>query len=126
VSVLLDTQAFLWWVTDDPRLSRPALKTIAGESCLLSAASCWEMAIKASLGKLEIPRPVDRFLQEQLEMNGFALLQISLEHVAAVADLPFHHRDPFDRLIAAQALEEKMAVVSSDPVFKKYRVKRIW
>jgi PIN domain nuclease of toxin-antitoxin system len=126
VSVLLDTQAFLWWVTDDPKLSRRALRTIAREPCLVSAASCWEMAIKASLGKLEIPRPVDRFLQEQLEVNGFALLPISLAHVAAVADLPFHHRDPFDRLIAAQALEEEMAVVSSDPVFRKYRVKRIW
>jgi PIN domain nuclease of toxin-antitoxin system len=126
VAVLLDTQAFLWWVTDDPKLSRRARRTIADERCLLSAASCWEMAIKASLGKLEMPRPVDRFLQEQLEVNGFALLQISLGHVAAVADLPFHHRDPFDRLIAAQALEEEMAVVSSDPVFRKYRVKRIW
>jgi PIN domain nuclease of toxin-antitoxin system len=126
VTVLLDTQAFLWWVTDDQRLSRRALRTIAHERCLLSAASCWEMAIKASLGKLEIPRPVDRFLQEQLEVNGFSLLQMSLSHVAAVADLPFHHRDPFDRLIAAQALEEEMAVVSSDPVFRKYRVKRIW
>ena len=126
MSVLLDTQAFLWWVTDDSRLSRRALRTIADERCLLSAASCWEMAIKASLGKLEIPRPVDRFLQEQLEVNGFGLLQISLRHAAAVADLPFHHRDPFDRLIAAQALEEEMAVVSSDPVFRKYRVKRIW
>ena len=126
MAVLLDTQAFLWWVTDDPRLSRRARRTIADERCLLSAASCWEMAIKARLGKLDLPRPVDRFLQEQLEVNGFALLQISLGHVAAVTDLPFHHRDPFDRLIAAQALEEEMAVVSSDPVFRKYRVKRIW
>ena len=126
MAVLLDTQSFLWWVTDDPKLSKRARRTIADERCLLSVASCWEMAIKASLGKLEIPRPVDRFLQEQLEVNGFALLQISLGHVAAVTDLPFHHRDPFDRLIAAQALEEEMAVVSSDPVFRKYRVKRIW
>jgi PIN domain nuclease of toxin-antitoxin system len=126
VSVLLDTQAFLWWVSDDPKLSRRARSAIAGEPCFLSAASCWEMAIKASLGRLELPRPVDRFLQEQLEVNGFALLQISLRHVAAVADLPFHHRDPFDRLIAAQALEEELPVVSSDPVFRKYRVKRIW
>jgi PIN domain nuclease of toxin-antitoxin system len=125
VSVLLDTQAFLWWVTDDPKLSRRALRTIAREPCLVSAASCWEMAIKASLGKLEIPRPVDRFLQEQLEVNGFALLPISLAHVAAVAVLPFHHRDAFDRLIAAQALVEEMAVVSSDPVVRTYRVKRI-
>ena len=126
MSVLLDTQAFLWWVSDDDRLTRPARKTIASARCFLSSASCWEMAIKASLGKLDVPRPLSRFLQEQLEVNGFALLPISLEHVSAVADLPFHHRDPFDRLIVAQAIEEEFAVVSSDSIFKTYGVKRIW
>ena len=75
---------------------------------------------------MTVPRPIDRFIQEQLEVNGFGLLPISLEHTAAVADLPFHHRDPFDRLVAAQALHESIAVVSSDPVFAKYGVKRVW
>ena len=126
MSLLLDTQAFLWWVGDDPRLSRRARVAIAGQPCLLSVASCWEMSIKVSLGKLDVPRPVDRFLQEQLEVNGFSLLPISLEHAAAVADLPFHHRDPFDRLIAAQARRDELAVVSSDPVFGRYGVKRVW
>jgi PIN domain nuclease of toxin-antitoxin system len=79
-----------------------------------------------SLGKLDMPQPLDRFLQEQLEINGFAMLPISLEHATAVSRLAFHHRDPFDRILAAQALEEEIPVVSSDPVFKAYGIKRIW
>jgi PIN domain nuclease of toxin-antitoxin system len=123
---LLDTQAFLWWVTDDPRLSKRASRAIAGSACLLSVASCWEMAIKVSLGKLTLPGAVDRFVQAQLEVNGFRLLAVSLEHVGGAAALPFHHRDPFDRLLAAQALAEDVSLVSADPVFPRYGVKRVW
>ena len=126
MAVLLDTQAFLWWVADDPRLSKHAARAIAATECLLSVASCWEMAIKASLGKLTLPGAVDRFVQEQLEVNGFNLIAISLEHVSGVAGLPFHHRDPFDRLLAAQALAEELSVVSADPVFRRYGVTRVW
>ena len=126
MAVLLDTQAFLWWVTDDRRLTKRAAHSIAGSDCLLSVASCWEMAIKVSLGKLKLPGPVDRFVQAQLEVNGFNLLSVSLEHIAGVAGLPFHHRDPFDRLLVVQALNEELAVVSSDGVFGKYGVKRVW
>ncbi|MDQ3170404.1 MAG: type II toxin-antitoxin system VapC family toxin [Acidobacteriota bacterium] len=126
MSVLLDTQAFLWWVTDDPKLTPRARRAIVAQRCLLSIASCWEMAIKTGLGKLDMPRPVDRFLQEQLEVNGFELLPISLEHASAVADLPFHHRDPFDRLIVAQARRDELPIVSSDPIFRRYGVKRVW
>lgn len=124
--ILFDTQAFLWWVTDDRRLSKRARTAIAATPCVLSVASCWEMAIKSSLGKLTLPRSVDGFVQEQLELNGFQLLPISLEAVAGVADLPFHHRDPFDRLLAAQARHGRLDVVSSDPVFHKYGLRRIW
>jgi PIN domain nuclease of toxin-antitoxin system len=126
VTVLLDTHTFLWWVTDSPRLSRRARRVIGESPCLLSVASCWEMAIKAGLGRLDTPRPLQRFLQQQIEVNGFELLPIALEHAAAVRELPFHHRDPFDRLIAAQAREEEMALVTVDTVFTKYGVKRIW
>ena len=126
MAVLLDTQAFLWWVTDDRRLSKRAARAIAGTECLLSVASCWEMAIKASMGKLSLPGSVDRFVQEQIEVNGFNLLAISLEHVAGVARLPFHHRDPFDRLLAAQALADDLSIVSADPVFRRYGVTRAW
>jgi len=126
MTLLLDTQAFLWWVSDDPRLSARARRAIAATPCVLSVASCWEMAIKTSLGRLEIPRPVDRFIQEQVEVNGFRLLPMSLAHASSVADLPFHHRDPFDRLLATQARHEEMSIVSSDRVFSKYGVTRIW
>ena len=111
MTVLLDTHAFLWWVTDAPRLSRRARKVIADSRCL---------------GRLDAPRPLDRFFQQQLEVNGFELLPIALEHAAAVRELPFHHRDPFDRLIATQARAEEIPLVSIDPVFTKYGVKRIW
>jgi len=126
MTLLLDTQAFLWWVTDDRRLSKRARTAIAATPCVVSIASCWEMAIKASIGRLTVPLPVSRFMQEQLEINGFSLLAIALEAAAAVADLPFHHRDPFDRLLVAQAQQHGVAIVSADPVFTKYRVRRIW
>jgi PIN domain nuclease of toxin-antitoxin system len=126
VTLLLDTHAFLWWVGDDPRLSVRARRAITGATCLISVASCWEMAIKAGLGRLDIPRPIARFLQEQLEVNGFTVLPVSLEHAAGVAELPFHHRDPFDRLLAAQARHDDLAIVSADPVFRKYGVRRVW
>lgn len=125
--ILLDTHAFLWWVADDPRLSSKARTTVTkADDVFLSVASCWEMAIKVSLGKLTLPQPVDRFVSEHLGLNQFALLAVDLEHAARVADLPFHHRDPFDRLLAAQALHEGLTLVSADPVFRKYKVKRAW
>ena len=126
MALLLDTHAFLWWVQDDPKLTRRARRAIAAEDCALSRASCWEMAIKLSLGKLEVPLPMERFVQRQVELNGFSLLPISLEHASRVAGLPFHHRDPFDRLLAAQALIDGMSIVSADPIFRKYGVKRGW
>jgi PIN domain nuclease of toxin-antitoxin system len=126
--LLLDTHAFLWWVSDDAALSRRARSAIAdrGNACLVSAASAWEIAIKASLGKLEIGSDVARFIPEQMAENGFEVLPIELSHAARVAKLPFHHRDPFDRLLAAQALEEGLAMVSADVVFRRYGVTRVW
>jgi PIN domain nuclease of toxin-antitoxin system len=126
--VLLDTHAFLWWVDDAPALSRRARAAIAdaGNECLLSVASCWEMAIKISLGKLELRSAIERFVPEQLAANGFQLRGITLPDVARVATLAFHHRDPFDRLLASQALGEGLAIVSRDPVFRRYGVRRIW
>jgi PIN domain nuclease of toxin-antitoxin system len=126
--LLLDTHAFLWWVDDAPALSRKARTVIAdpGNDCLLSLASCWEMAIKLSLGKLRLPGAIERFIPEQLAANAIRQLTIDFRHVARVAALPFHHRDPFDRLLAAQALEERCPIVSADPIFRKYGVRRIW
>ncbi|MEW5770456.1 MAG: type II toxin-antitoxin system VapC family toxin [Pseudomonadota bacterium] len=126
--LLLDTHVFLWWVVDAPELSAKARKAIAdeGNACFLSLASCWEMAIKASLGKLRLAMPLDRFIPEQLAANGFSLLNIDFRHAARVEALPFHHRDPFDRLLVAQAQAEKLTLVSADAVLSDYGVKRIW
>ena len=126
--LLLDTHTFLWWVADAPELSAKARKAIARpqNECIVSLASCWEIAIKTSLGKLEISGNLGRFIPDQLAANRFRELQIEVRHVARVARLPFHHRDPFDRLLAAQALEEGLTMVSDDHVFRRYGVRRLW
>jgi PIN domain nuclease of toxin-antitoxin system len=126
--LLLDTHAFLWWVSDARELSKKARAAIADpdNECLLSLVSCWEIAVKLSLGKLKLPATIERFIPEQLTANAFRQLDISFRHAARVAGLAFHHRDPFDRLLVAQALEEALTVVSADPVFRRYGVKRVW
>jgi PIN domain nuclease of toxin-antitoxin system len=128
VKLLLDTHAFLWWVAASKELSRKARSAIgsARNECYVSVASAWEIAIKVSLGKLRIEGALDRFLPEQLAANGFLALPIDLRHAARVATLPFRHRDPFDRLLVAQALEEDLGLVTGDPAFVKYGVKRVW
>ena len=126
--LLLDTHIFLWWVNDSPELTVAARLAIAdsGNACFLSLASCWEMAIKSSLGKLRLAKPVERFVTEQLSKNGFRLLNIKLRHAAKVENLPFNHRDPFDRLLIAQAMTDKLTIVSADNVFAGYAVKVLW
>lgn len=126
--LLLDTHTFLWWVGAGRKLSKKAHAAIASprNECFVSIASGWEIAIKVSLGKLRIEGALDRFVPEQIGANGFRPLPIDLKHTARVAALPFHHRDPFDRLLVAQALEEDLAVVTADPVFARYGPKRIW
>jgi PIN domain nuclease of toxin-antitoxin system len=128
VKLLLDTHAFLWWVAASGEVSRKAKSAIgsARNDCFVSVASGWEIAIKVSLGKLRIDGALDRFLPEQLAANGFQALAIDFRHAARVATLPFHHRDPFDRLLVAQALEEDLAMVTADPVIARYGVRRIW
>jgi PIN domain nuclease of toxin-antitoxin system len=92
----------------------------------VSIASCWEIAIKVSIGRLRFDRPVRQFLTEQLPASGFSLLGVEFRHVMRVAELPFHHRDPFDRLLVAQALETESVVVSADRSFDAYGTKRVW
>jgi PIN domain nuclease of toxin-antitoxin system len=127
MKLLLDTHAFLWFVTGDPRLSRRARRAIESEDAepVLSAASVWEMAIKASLGRLVLPASVEEYVAEKVE-SGFRILPVDWLHAAAVEKLPHVHRDPFDRLLAAQALAEGLPLVSSDPVFGEYGVKVMW
>jgi PIN domain nuclease of toxin-antitoxin system len=126
--LLLDTHAFVWWIMASERVPRRARTAIASarNECFVSVASAWEIAIKVSLGALRIKGALDRFLPDQIAANGFRLLAIDLDHAARVATLPFHHRDPFDRLLVAQALEEDLRVVTADPVFARYGIKRVW
>lgn len=126
--LLLDTHTFLWWVFDDPRLSGLARDAICDPeaTCLVSLASAWELAIKVSLGRLELTESVATFIEAEAALNGFILLPIQLAHIATVEGLAFHHRDPFDRLLAAQALAEAIPLVSADQAFDSYGVKRLW
>jgi PIN domain nuclease of toxin-antitoxin system len=128
VKALLDTHAFLWFITDDPKLSARAKATIAdpGNEILVSPASYWEIAIKVSLGKYSLSTSYETFITQGIDGNGFAILPIEPKHAAALVNLPFHHRDPFDRLIIAQALVERIGVVGNDVAFDAYSVTRIW
>lgn len=126
--LLLDTHTFLWWADDSPQLGAAARKAIGdgGNECYLSLASCWELSIKSSLGKLRLVKPVERFVSEQLAANAFTLLGVEMRHVAKVAKMPFHHRDPFDRLLIAQATTEKLIIVTPDSAFADYGLKTLW
>jgi PIN domain nuclease of toxin-antitoxin system len=125
--ILLDTHAFLWWVDDAPALSAKARETIAAAGeCWVSLASAWEIAIKTRLGKLRLAVPVRRFVPEHIAADRFRQLEIAFAHIARVETLDLHHRDPFDRLLVAQAMEEGLAIVSVDAVFGAYGVERIW
>jgi PIN domain nuclease of toxin-antitoxin system len=126
--LLLDTHAFLWFINDSPELSATARNLMEDSSSdlLLSHASVWEMAIKISLGKLDTPQPFDQFIDTQLQANQIALLHLSVQQIARLVTLPFHHRDPFDRLLAVQALNENLPLLSRDSIFDAYGVQRLW
>ena len=126
--LLLDTHTFIWFVTDSPRLSVIAKTLIEDEynGKLLSIASVWEMAIKHSIGKLSFELPFMVFIEQQISQNSISLLDISIAHLDVVASLPLHHRDPFDRLIIAQAMIEQIPVVGTDRIFDLYPIQRLW
>ena len=126
--LLLDTHALLWALEADPRLGQRARALLGApqEAVFVSIASGWEMAVKQSIGKLRLARPVERLLADDLPRLGITLLPIDVRHVGRVEALPFHHRDPFDRMLAAQALVEGFALVSADAAFDAYGVVRVW
>lgn len=128
MDLLLDSHAMLWFFWDDPKLSSAAKTLIEDPDNrkLVSIASCWEIAIKAGLGKLTLGEPSQSFLNREIPRNNFELLSISLDHATSVEDLAQHHKDPFDRLIIAQAIAEGIPVVSNDPAFDAYPVRRLW
>jgi PIN domain nuclease of toxin-antitoxin system len=128
MKLLLDTHTFLWFVTDSPRLSSTAKELIEdeyNEKCL-SSASVWEIAIKYSIGKLSFELPFLTFIEQQMEQNSIDLLNVQISHIATVANLSLHHRDPFDRLIIAQAIVEYLPIVGVDKIFDLYSVQRLW
>jgi len=128
MKVVLDTHAFLWWITDDDRLSAHARSIIVNREneLYLSAATGWEIAIKAKLGRIHLPGRVDSFIAKQLELNDIFSLPIHMSHALNVYNLPNYHRDPFDRLIIAQAQLEKMSILTMDPQMARYGVKVVW
>ncbi|MCK4659487.1 MAG: type II toxin-antitoxin system VapC family toxin [Phycisphaerae bacterium] len=126
--LLLDTHTFLWFAAGSSRLSPIARRHIEDPSheLLLSIASLWEMAIKISLDRLDLGEPMAEFVEKQVALNSIELLEISLRHVCITAELQFHHRDPFDRLLAAQCIVDDLDLVSADGVFEEYGVRRVW
>jgi PIN domain nuclease of toxin-antitoxin system len=127
-SFLVDTHAFLWFVFDDPRLSPEADGLLADRKTkkVLSVVSLWETALKVSIDKLDLGMPFNDFLHQCVQTRELDLLAIRLPHLSAYVDLPFHHRDPFDRLLIAQARVERLPVITSDDRFSKYGVQALW
>lgn len=125
---MIDTSALLWFVSGSDKLSSTARRYIGdlNNEIFISVASLWEIVIKTSLGKLEILLPFDRLISEHLEQNAIMVLPIEKQHLFELIDLAFHHRDPFDRLIIAQAMTEQMPVVTSDAAFSRYPVQLVW
>jgi PIN domain nuclease of toxin-antitoxin system len=125
---LLDTHVFLWWITDHrglSALSREFISDSANE-LFLSAASGWEMAIKMGLGKLKLRAKLDEFISEHMSTNSIIPLPIEMSHALHILTLPLIHRDPFDRLLIAQAQRENLSLITSDPIIGKYDVPVIW
>jgi PIN domain nuclease of toxin-antitoxin system len=128
VRLLIDTQCWLWWFSDAERLNPRAHRLVTdGENVVcFSAASSWEIAIKASLGKLKLPQPPAQYVTERLAAHAMTGLSIEHAHALRVASLPDHHKDPFDRLIVAQAQVESLAVLTADPLIARYDIDTIW
>jgi len=128
VRLLLDTHTLLWFYLGDPQLSVTARKLIEdpANTKFVSPASYWELAIKVSLGKYVLKESYDDFIQHAIFANGFLILPVEPKHTADLISLPYHHKDPFDRLLVAQARVESIPLVSADSVLDQYGVTRLW
>ena len=129
MKILLDTCSFLWLVREDvDSLGSKAQSLFLDDSndIFLSIVSCWEISIKWSIGKLDLQSPPDIFLKTQIADNGLTLLYISLNHATNVAELTFHHRDPFDRLLVAQSMVEGIPLLTADETLSQYEIQRVW
>ena len=128
MKVLLDTHAFLWLITGDEQLSETAQKTFLdpANSLFLSAASLWEICIKESLGKLSLKNGWLKTIQDEIKANAIQWLPVEIPHCGQLTKLPFHHRDPFDRMLIAQAMVENLQLLRRDSRFSAYEIKCIW
>ncbi len=126
--LLLDTQCWLWWFGNPERLNQKAIELIGEEKnvLFLSVASIWEIAIKVSLGKLNLPEPPSEYIPSRMMMLGTTSVDIKGIHAIQAASLPYHHRDPFDRMLIAQSQIEQMQILTADSVFNQYDVNLIW
>jgi PIN domain nuclease of toxin-antitoxin system len=125
---LLDTHSLIWFIIGDLQLSDRARQLMDDDNneLFLSIASMWEMAIKCSIGKLHLTQPFEKLFPAQLDTNDISVLSITVDHLKAVCYLPLHHRDPFDRLIVAQAQVEHLPLISADTILDSYGVQRVW
>ncbi|MCA9979835.1 MAG: type II toxin-antitoxin system VapC family toxin [Anaerolineales bacterium] len=127
MSYLLDTHTFLWWATNPARLSSTCQQLLTeNETILLSVVTIWELQIKIQTGKLRLALPLAQLVQEQIEQNNLQLLPVHLGHVLALEQFPLHHRDPFDRLLAAQTQVEQATLLTADTAFSAYNVPTLW
>lgn len=128
MNLLLDTHAFIWWYSEPEKLSKSVLAACLDvtNTLALSVASVWEMQIKAQLGKLQLTKPLSEIIQHQQDQNQLQILPVTLPVILALDDLPLHHRDPFDRLLIAQARVDQFVLVSNDSQFKQYPVSLFW
>ena len=126
--LLLDTHAFLWFVLGDSQLSAAARTLISDpkNDVFVSPATFWEVALKVSIGKYALAVPFEDFVRHGIDDNDFELLPIEIRHAAQLLTLPFHHKDPFDRMLIAQALADGLTLVSNEALFDAYGVKRHW
>ncbi|MEC4816272.1 MAG: type II toxin-antitoxin system VapC family toxin [Scytonema sp. PMC 1069.18] len=128
MKLLLDTHSLIWFFSGDSKLSNTAQIYIEDvkHQKLISLTSVWEMAIKQSKNKLTLALPLEDYIQQKVKLEDFELLPINWNHLAIISSLPFHHNDPFDRLIIAQAIVERIPVLSRDLAFDSYGIQRIW
>ena len=128
MNLLLDTHTLLWFALNDPQLSVRAMGLIKDpkNTKVVSPASYWEIAIKISVRKYALSQPLEAFMRRAIDLNGFKYLHIEPRHTAALIALPYHHRDPFDRLLIAQAMVEGLSIVGGDVAFDAYPITRIW
>jgi PIN domain nuclease of toxin-antitoxin system len=124
--ILLDTHTFLWGLSDVDKLSERVRKLLPAAEAWFSVASLWEILIKSQSGKLPLPQPTGPYVMAKLAFNGVKILPVTPSHVLRIESLPMRHRDPFDRMLIAQSLEEKLPIVTSDAVFQRYDVQIIW